>query len=306
MIDFDGQVAIVTGAGRGIGRDIALGLARRGAKVLVNDHGGSRDTLTPGTIEVAEEVVAEITAAGGTAVADGSIVGTGAGADTIVGHALEAFGRVDVLVNNAGGGLGITEIADGTDDEVEGVVRTNLLGPLMLIRRVWPHMQAQHYGRIVNLMSGTLVGMVGTGAYSAGKAGLIGVTNTAAIEGGPLGIFTNGVWPVAFTRLAGDLKDPALYEHMKQFKTELVSEAVVFLSSAANSSNGEMFTVGGGGVSRNALYANGGIVDTELTAERLAERFDEVRDMGGAFPIEVQVVNNQDKTIYERQADAAG
>lgn len=302
MIDFEGQVAIVTGGGRGIGRDTALALARRGARVLVNDHGGSRDTLTPGTIDVAQSVVDEITALGGEAVADGSAVGTGEAADTIVGRAVELYGRLDILVNNAGGGLGITEIDRGTDAEVEGVVRTNLLGPLMLIRRAWPIMTAQRYGRIVNLMSGTLVGMVGTAAYSAGKAGLIGVTNTAAIEGGPVGIFTNGVWPVALTRLAGDLKDPALYEYMKRFTTEHVAEAVVFLSSSHNSANGEMFTVGGGGVSRNAIYTNKGIVDVELTAERLAEQFAAARDLQTASPVEVRVVNNQDSTIYEQQS----
>ncbi|NLE79830.1 MAG: SDR family NAD(P)-dependent oxidoreductase, partial [Rhodococcus sp.] len=102
MIDFTGRVAIVTGGGRGIGRDTALGLARRGAKVVVNDHGGSRDTLTPGTIDVAQAVVDEIVDAGGAAVADGSAVGTGDSAAAIMGAAMDAFGRIDILVNNAG------------------------------------------------------------------------------------------------------------------------------------------------------------------------------------------------------------
>ena len=301
MIDFDGQVAIVTGGGRGIGRDAVLGLARRGARVLVVDHGGSRDTLTPGSIEVAQEVVDEVAAFGGNAIADGTAVGTGEAATAIIQRAMTEFGRVDIIVNNAGGGLGVTPIDEGTDDQVEGVIRTNLIGSLMLIRKAWPIMVAQNYGRIVNMMSGTLVGMVGTAPYSAAKSGLIGVTNSTAIEGAPHGITANGVWPVALTRLAGDLKDPVLYEHMKQFKTELVAEAMVFLASRENTASGEMFTVGGGGVSRNALYANSGITETELTAELLAERFAAARDMNGASLLPVHITHDEDLTILEQQ-----
>jgi NAD(P)-dependent dehydrogenase (short-subunit alcohol dehydrogenase family) len=269
--------------------------------VVANDHGGSRDTLTAGSADVAQAVVKEIGSFGGRAIADTTAVGTPSAADVIVGKAMDAFGRVDILVNNAGGGLGIVEIDQGTDDQVEGIIRTNLLGPYMLTRRVWPIMRAQKYGRIVYLMSGTLVGMVGTGPYSAAKAGLIGLNNTVAIEGGPLGISSNGVWPVAYTRLAGDLKDPQLHEYMKQFKATLVAEGIIYLASRENAATGEMFTLGGGAVSRNALFGNSGIADLELTAEKLAENSDKARDLSDAALLQPSVVHNEDKTILERE-----
>jgi NAD(P)-dependent dehydrogenase (short-subunit alcohol dehydrogenase family) len=168
MIRFDGQVAIVTGAGRGMGRTHALLLASRGACVVVNDYGGDPSTLHPGTIDAAQSVVDEITEAGGQAVADGTMIGTGAAAGAVVDHALDAFGRVDMLVNNAGGAL-IGDIDAFADDEIEGVLRTNLIGPYMLMRRVWPHLRAQSYGRIVNIMSSATLGIGNIAAYAAGK-----------------------------------------------------------------------------------------------------------------------------------------
>lgn len=285
MISLEGQVAIVTGAGRGIGRDTALALAKRGARVVVNDYGGEGDTITPGSVSVAESVVEEIKAVGGDAVADGSSVGTSESASTIVRRAMDAFGRVDILVNNAGGSLGIVEIDEDTDEQMEGVVRTNLHGPYHLIRHLWPIMKGQNYGRIVNLMSGAMMGMVGTAAYSAGKSGLIGLTHTAAIEGEPHNILVNGVWPVAFTRLAGKLKDPGMYEWMQQFPSNLVAEGIVFLSSPLLKTTGDMFTIGGGSVSRNAIFSNVGYHDPQLTAESLAEHFDEALDLTHATPL---------------------
>ena len=279
---FDGQAAIVTGAGRGIGRETALALARRGARVLVNDYGGGGDTMTAGGIDIAQAVVDEIVRGGGEAVADATAVGSGESADAIVGRALEAFGRVDILVNNAGGSLGIVRIDQDTDAQVEGVLRSNLIGPYMLIRRAWPIMRAQGYGRIVNLMSGAMVGMEGTAAYSTGKSGLIGLTNTAAIEGAPHGIRVNGVWPVAQSRLASKLEDQAMIEWMKQFPPELVAEGIVFLCSSACALNGEMFSVGGGRVARNALCSAQGFSDPKLTAETLAAHIEEARDMSRA------------------------
>lgn len=285
MIDFAGQVAIVTGAGRGIGRETALALARRGAHVLVNDYGGGGDTISPGDIGVAQSVVDEIVGAGGQAVADATSVGTGAGADAIVRHAMAAFGRVDILVNNAGGSLGIIALEEDTDEQVEGVLRTNLIGPYMLIRRVWPIMRQQGHGRVVNVLSGAMVGMAGTAAYSAGKSGLIGLTNTAAIEGAAHGILVNGVWPIAYTRLAGKLEDAAMFEWMKQFPPGLVAEAIVYLCSNANGASGEMFSVGGGRVGRNALFGAPGFYDADLTAETLAANIATARDLTGASVI---------------------
>lgn len=282
MLDLSGQVAIVTGAGRGIGREIALGLAKRGARVVVNDYGGGGDTLSPGTIDVAQSVVEDIRRAGGEAIADGTSVGTGKAADTIIAAATTAFGRLDILVNNAGGSLGQPRIDEDNDEQAEGVIRTNLIGPYMLVRRAWPIMKRQGYGRIVNVMSGAMMGMVGTAAYSIGKSGLIGLTNTAAIEGAPHGIKVNGVWPIALTRLAGKLEDPAILAWMQQFPISPVAEGIVYLCSPGLSANGEMFTIGGGRVARNAVFCAEGYHHPALTAERLARNFETVRDMTGS------------------------
>ena len=283
QLDFTGRVAIVTGAGRGIGRDTALGFARRGAKVLVNDYGGSRDTLRAGSIDVAQSVVDEIRAAGGEAVADATSVGAGASAATIVDHALAEFGRVDIVVNNAGGGTD-GRVPDLSDDEVEGQIGSLLLGPFMLMRRAWPHMVAQRYGRIVNVMSAALLGVELHAAYCAAKAGLIGLTNSAAAEGAAHGIAVNGVWPVAGTRLNDELKhkDRDMYDRMMQFRPSQVAESMIFLGSEASEVNGEMFSVGGGRVARIGFYSGGGYVDRDLTAEELAANVDVLRDMDDA------------------------
>lgn len=280
-IRFDGQVAIVTGAGRGIGRATAIGLAGRGAHVVVNDYGGGPDAVVAGGIDVAQGVVDEITAEGGSAVADGSSVGSAASADAIVDRALEAFGQVDILVNNAGGNI-VIELGGETDEELGAVIGSNFIGGYMLIRRVWPIMQARRYGRIVNMMSAAMLGMEKTSAYSAGKSGMIGLTNVAATEGAPYGILVNGIWPVGHTRLVGGLTDPALIAWMQQFPPHLVAEAIIYFSSSENKVTGEMFSVGAGRVARNAFYNAEGFRDTNLTAESLAANIEGARDMSKA------------------------
>lgn len=281
---FDDQVAIVTGAGRGMGRDIAQQLARRGAKVLVNDYGGAASTLTPGSIEVAQGVVEGIVAEGGLAIADSSMVGTGESAAAIVARAMEAFGRVDILVNNAGGSV-VGELDAFEDAEIEGVLRTNLIGPYMLMRRAWPIMRAQGYGRIVNIMSGAILGLGRHAPYAAGKAGLIGLNADAALQGAAFGVLVNGVCPVAYSRLAkGGPQEIA--DRLKQhYPPALVAEAVVYLCSRENPATGEIFHVGGGRVARYALFGNEGFYDPQLTAESLAAHFDQARDLTSVAPV---------------------
>jgi NAD(P)-dependent dehydrogenase (short-subunit alcohol dehydrogenase family) len=283
-IRFDGQAAIVTGAGRGMGRDIAQMLARRGAKVLVNDYGGAASTLTPGSIDVAQGVADGIVAEGGVAVADGSMVGTGEAAAAMVDRAMAAFGRVDILVNNAGGAV-VGALDAFEDAEIEGVLRTNLIGPYMLMRRAWPIMRAQGYGRIVNIMSGAILGLGAHAPYAAGKAGLMGLNADAALQGKAFGVAVNGVCPVAYSRLAkGGPQEIA--DRLKQnYPPALVAEAVVFLCSRENAATGEIFHVGGGRVARYALFGNEGFYDAALTAESLAAHFDKARDLTGAAPL---------------------
>ena len=281
-LSFEGRVAIVTGAGRGIGRYVALGLAKRGAQVLVNDYGGGLDTLTSGDTSVAATVADEIAALGGKAVADSTAVGTSDAAATIVAKAMKAFGRIDILVNNAAGFGGMEGLAVDTDEQVDAVLRSNLYGGYHMLRHVWPTMVSQRYGRVVNLISGALLGMPGTAAYSTSKGGLIGLTNVAANEGRAAQIGVNGVWPIANTRMADEIKDDAMRAGMAKFPPHLAAESIVYLCSEDCKITGEMFTSGGGSVARTAFYTGQGFVDPALTAESLAANIDRARDLTNA------------------------
>ena len=215
-LGFDGKVAIVTGAGGGLGRQHALLLAKRGALVVVNDLGGAVDgsgsSATP-----AEQVVEEIKAAGGDAVADAHSVGTPEDGEAIVQTALDAFGRVDIVVNNAGI-LRDKAFHNMDADMVEAVLTVHLKGAFYVTRPAWKHMREQGYGRVVNTSSSAgILGNFGQANYGAAKMGLVGLTNVLAIEGQRHNIKANAISPIAGTRMTGevlgplqDLLDPAL------------------------------------------------------------------------------------------------
>ena len=267
MIDFNGQAAIVTGAGRGMGREIALLLARRGAKVLVNDYGGDPEGHA-GTSKEAEAVVDEIRRAKGIAVADATTVGESAGADKIITAALEAFGRIDILINNAGGST-IAPIDELSDDAIERVMRTNYWGPYLLIRRAWPHMRKQRYGRILNVSSSATLGIGTVAPYSSAKAAMIGLTCEAAIEGKPHGIGINAIFPAGYTRLAAKSQEAARAWMETYFAPQLVAQAVAYFVSREMTHTGEIYAVGGGRVSRIAAFNNDGYFNRELTPESM-------------------------------------
>jgi len=281
-IDMQGQVAIVTGAGTGIGRAIAISVAARGAHVLVNDYGGDVNG-NPGDERRAEAVAQEIRTAGGIAIADSTAVGPPESGRSITRHALAEFGRVDILINNAG----VTwpgSIDGASQDDIERVIAINFWGTFNLIRAVWPVMAEQRFGRIVNVSSNAaLGGYTGFASYSASKAGILGLTAAAATEGSESGILVNVIVPVAFTRMAGDdLAAPGseFAQWLKQyFSPEHIAPVVAYLVSRRTTFSGEAFCVGGGRVSRLVHANNDGYFAADLTPELVAEHIDEIRDV---------------------------
>jgi len=203
-LDFHGRVAIVTGAGGGLGRQHALALAARGAKVLVNDLGGAVDG-SGGSVSAAQAVVDEIRAAGGEALANGASVTDFAAVQAMVQQAMDAWGRVDILVNNAGI-LRDKSFAKMDMADFAIVVQVHLMGAAHCCKAVWPHMQAQNYGRIVMTTSSTgLYGNFGQANYGAAKLAQVGLMQTLAIEGAKYGIHVNALAPTAATRMTEGL-----------------------------------------------------------------------------------------------------
>jgi len=226
-LDFKGRVAIVTGAGGGLGRQHALALAARGAKVVVNDLGGARDG-SGGSLSAAESVVAEIHAAGGEAMANGASVTDFEAVQAMVQQAIDAWGRVDILVNNAGilrdKSFAKMEIAD-----FRTVVDVHLMGAVHCCKAVWPHMTEQKYGRILMTTSSSgLYGNFGQSNYGAAKLALVGLMQTLALEGAKNNIHVNSLAPTAATRMTEGLMPPQVLDALKP---EAVVPAMLVLVS---------------------------------------------------------------------------
>ena len=226
-IDFQGRVAIVTGAGGGLGRQHALALAKRGAKVLVNDLGGAVDG-SGGTVTAAQAVVDEIRAAGGEALANGASVTDFAAVEAMVQQAIDAWGRVDILVNNAGI-LRDKSFAKMTLDDFRLVVDVHLMGAVVCTKAVWETMRAQQHGRIVFTTSSSgLFGNFGQSNYGAAKMALVGLMQTLALEGEKANIHVNCLAPTAATAMTQDIL-PA--EVLAVLTPESVSPGLLFLVS---------------------------------------------------------------------------
>ncbi|QMV74492.1 SDR family NAD(P)-dependent oxidoreductase [Comamonas piscis] len=223
-LDFSDKVAIVTGAGGGLGREHALALARRGAKVLVNDPGGAVDGQ--GNSSAAEKVVREIEALGGTAMASHASVTDWAAVQAMVAQVIEHWGQVDVLVNNAGT-LRDKSFAKMELDDFRAVLEVHLMGSVHCCKAVWPFMQAAHYGRIlVTTSSSGLFGNFGQSNYAAAKMALVGLMQTLALEGAKYNIHVNALAPTAATRMTDGLMAP---EMLRALRPELVSPALLAL-----------------------------------------------------------------------------
>jgi NAD(P)-dependent dehydrogenase (short-subunit alcohol dehydrogenase family) len=277
---FDGRTAIVTGAGGNpsLGRAFALLLASRGANVVVNDIGSDPEMRGyPGEAS-AESVADEIRAAGGKAVADTHSVASEAGGKAIVQCALDHFGSLDVLVNNAA--ISITAAFDVmTPRDFQRHIDTNLMGPYHLCHAAWPHMKAAGYGRIVNITSGSMTGFSGQTAYGASKGALWSLTRALAAEGGPHGIKVNAVSPGAFTRLVASMMEetsPLLMHTKANLPAELSAPAVALLAHQDCPVTGECIDAVGGEVWRSYMARTPGISDRTLTMESLTRQWDAV------------------------------
>lgn len=275
-IRFDGRAAIVTGAGRGLGRAHALLLAGRGAAVLVNDTGASLDG-TGGSSEPAEQVADEIIAAGGTAVADSHTAATPEGGEAIVASALEAFGRVDIVVNNAGI-IRDKSFPNMSPERFRPVVDVHLHGAVNVTRAAWPTLRAQRFGRIINTTSASgLYGGFGQSNYGAAKMAVIGLTRALAVEGRDRGIKVNAVAPLAQTRMT----DGVFGRYAAVFDPALVSPVVAWLASDDCPVTGQIYTAGGGRVASVFIAETGGFQTTDLTPEAVRDHLAEIQEQAG-------------------------
>lgn len=276
---FDGQVALVTGAGGGLGRAYALELARRGATVIVNDLGGARDG-SGGSLSAAETVVAEIEAAGGQALADGTSVTDNAAVEAMIDSALTRFGKIDIVINNAGI-LRDRSFAKMSGAEWNSVIDVHLNGSAHVTNAVWNPMREAGYGRIVMTTSTSgIMGNFGQANYGAAKAGIWGLMNTLAIEGGAKGVHVNCISPTATTRMTDDIFPPDIQAALDP---QNVVPGVIYLCSEA-APNSTILLAGAGTYARAAMVEGDGVFLPEgaRSAENIAAHWAEISDLAPA------------------------
>ena len=296
-IDFTGRVAIVTGAGNGLGRDYAMQLAARGAAVVVNDLGGTT-TGTGQDKSAADAVVQMIVAAGGRAVANYDSVGTRAGGDTIVATAMDHFGRVDIVINNAGNQRN-GRIEQITDEDFAAVLDVHLKGAFYVSQTAYKHMLDQKYGRIIFTSSASgILGNYIRANYAAAKAGLIGLMHSFSLEGARAGILANALLPTAASRLGRAPADAILPEWQAaqpekvkgmeligaRISVEYVTPLVLYLASERCRSTQAMWSATGGRYARAFIGMTRGWVgpaDRPSTPEEIAAHVAEIEDPTG-------------------------
>jgi NAD(P)-dependent dehydrogenase (short-subunit alcohol dehydrogenase family) len=248
---FAGRVAVVTGAGRGIGRAHARLLAGRGASVVVNDLGGTKEG-TGADPEPARTVAAEIVDAGGTAIADANDVSKVAGGQAVIDAAVDAFGRIDIVVNNAGV-IRWAGLPEADADNLADHLAVHVGGSFNTIRAAWPHMVEQGYGRVVMTTSTGMFGLPDNLGYATAKAGVIGMARSLAVAGAGHGIKVNLIAPAAWTRMGAhpsDGADPIDQPAPKHMEPELVAPIVAFLAHEECTVSGEIYAAGAGRFAR--------------------------------------------------------
>jgi NAD(P)-dependent dehydrogenase (short-subunit alcohol dehydrogenase family) len=274
-ISFENRVAIVTGAGNGLGRAYALELARRGARIVVNDLGGARDG-SGSSQDAARAVVAEIEARGGEAIANGTSVTDEAGVAAMVAEARDKWGRIDILINNAGI-LKDKSFAKMSIEDFRTVLEVHLMGSVICTKAVWDLMREQAYGRILMTTSSTgLYGNFGQSNYGAAKLGLVGLMNSLSAEGAKYNVHVNTIAPAAATRMTEDILPG---EVLDQMGPETVVPAALFLVSE-EAPNKVTLAAGAGGFERAYITLTRGVRVTpdKLTVECVAELLDAISD----------------------------
>ncbi len=293
-VSFENRVVIVTGAGNGLGKAYALELGKRGAKVVVNDLGGAVDGSGSGN-SPADDVVNEIIENGGEAVANYDSVATKDGGESIVQTAVDSFGTVDAVINNAGI-LRDKSFANMTEEEFSLIIEVHLKGTYFVTQPAFKIMKENNYGRIVNVASPSgIFGNFGQTNYGAAKMGIVGLTNVLAIEGAKYNIKVNVIAPTAYTRMTEAL----LPEDVgKLFSAELVTPMVTYLASEACEPTHEIFGVAAGRFARIGIITHEGYVNTEATAEDIASNIEEIRTItDGSYPL-----SNEDELMLIQKA----
>ncbi len=300
-IRFDDQVVIVTGAGNGLGKCHALEFARRGARVVVNDLGGARDG-SGSSSDAAAEVVNQIESAGGQAMANGANVADAGQVDAMVGEALEKWGRVDVLVNNAGI-LRDKTFAKMDLSDFQLVLDVHLLGSVNCTKAVWPLMKEQQYGRIVMTSSSSgIYGNFGQTNYAAAKMGLVGFMNSLAIEGQKYGIHVNALAPIAATRMTEDLMPENV---LALLQPESVTPAVVFMASK-DAPTRQIIAAGAGVFARVVIQETPGVFlpPEQRDADHVAAAWQEIANIDGQ--VELKAGGEQTMKFIGKAAEAMG
>ena len=277
-IDFKDKVAIITGAGGGLGKSHAIELAKRGAKIIVNDLGGSVDG-SGGSSESADQVVKEIIDLGGQAIPNGSSVTDDKGVKLMIDQAIDEFGRIDILINNAG--ILIDKSFSKMEiDDFEKVLNVHLIGSVKPTKAVWEIMKEQNYGRIlVTSSSSGLYGNFGQTNYGSAKLGLVGFMNTLKLEGQKYNIHCNALTPVAYTRMTANLMPP---EAEQLLTPESVTPAAIYLVSE-NAQTGTILCAGAGVYSVSKIMeADGLSLGLNATAEDILENWDKISDFSEA------------------------
>jgi NAD(P)-dependent dehydrogenase (short-subunit alcohol dehydrogenase family) len=276
QIKLDGRAAIITGAGAGIGRSHALELGKRGAMVVVNDLGAGLDGSGNST-SAADMVVDEIRKAGGKAAANYDSVATMQGAENMVKTAVDNFGRLDIVVNNAGivRDKGFAKMMEEDWDAVQSV---HLKGSFNVTRAAWPVMKSNNFGRVIFTSSGVgLYGNFGQANYAAAKMGMIGLMNTLRIEGAKNNILLNAIAPNAASRMTQNIMPPPIFERLKP---DYISPLVAYLCSEQCKESGMIFNCMGGWYSRTAILCSDGVIlglgKNEVTAEEIMDNWDKI------------------------------